>query len=92
MLSLIEAKHKEHAAPHYYLAFIGTEPGSPGNQARYFRHGFEVVGELVWPGGGPPIWPMGARLGNWRRVDRRALPEVTAMRCEAVIGGAWHRR
>jgi ribosomal protein S18 acetylase RimI-like enzyme len=92
MLSLMEAKHKQLAEPHYYLAFIGTDPGSQGkgygtalladmlrrcdtegvpayleassvrNQALYHRHGFEVVEELKWPGGGPPFWPM------WRQA------------------------
>ena len=34
------------------------EASSPGNQALYFRHGFTVIDELTWPGGGPPFWPM----------------------------------
>ena len=28
------------------------------NQSLYFRHGFEVVEECNWPGGGPPFWRM----------------------------------
>lgn len=88
MLSLMETKHKAHAEPHYYLAFIGTDPDARGqgrgtallhgmlqrcdsegvpayleatsvqNQALYHRHGFTVIEELHWPGGGPPFWPM----------------------------------
>jgi len=30
MLSLMEAKHKEHDEPHYYLAYIATHPDSQG--------------------------------------------------------------
>jgi GNAT superfamily N-acetyltransferase len=30
MLSLMDAKHKLHDEPHYYLAFAGTEPASQG--------------------------------------------------------------
>jgi hypothetical protein len=30
-------------------------------QALYHCHGFEVLEELNWPGGGPPSWPM------WRK-------------------------
>jgi ribosomal protein S18 acetylase RimI-like enzyme len=28
------------------------------NKALYHRHGFEVLDELNWPGGGPPFFPM----------------------------------
>jgi ribosomal protein S18 acetylase RimI-like enzyme len=85
MLNLMDRKHREHDEPHYYLAFIGTDPASQGkgygtavisrmlercddegvpaylesssirNQALYYRHGFEVVEDLNWPGGGPPF-------------------------------------
>ena len=88
MLSLMEAKHKEHAEPHYYLAYIATDPAKQGrgygtallrdmlgrcdaqgipayleatsmrNQALYHSHGFSIVEELNWPGGGPPFWRM----------------------------------
>jgi hypothetical protein len=34
------------------------EATSVKNQALYHRHGFEVVDELQWPGGGPPFWRM----------------------------------
>ena len=34
------------------------ESSSIRNQALYHRHGFEVLEELHWPGGGPPFWPM----------------------------------
>lgn len=91
MVNLMEAKHREHEEPHYYLAFVGVDPScqgqgygaalmrpmlercdeegiavyleatDPRNQALYFRHGFEAIEELSWPGGGPPFWPM------WRR-------------------------
>lgn len=83
MLNLMESKHKQLVEPHYYLAFVGTDPDhqgegrgtalmahmleradaegrpayleatSTGSQALYHRHGFEVLEELQWPGGGP---------------------------------------
>lgn len=34
------------------------EATSPRNQELYYRHGFEIIDELIWPGGGPPFWPM----------------------------------
>ena len=34
------------------------EASSVKNQALYHRHGFEPLGELHWPKGGPPWWPM----------------------------------
>jgi ribosomal protein S18 acetylase RimI-like enzyme len=34
------------------------EASSPRNQALYYRHGFKVIEELIWPGGGPPFWRM----------------------------------
>ena len=37
------------------------ESTSLRNQALYYRHGFEVIEEMSWPGGGPPFWPM------WRK-------------------------
>jgi ribosomal protein S18 acetylase RimI-like enzyme len=85
MLNLMERKHHEQVEPHYYLAFIGTDPASQGkgygtavlsqmlercdregipaylesssirNQALYYRHGFEVLEDLHWPGDGPPF-------------------------------------
>lgn len=88
MESLIESRHKKQSEPHYYLPYVGTDPGcrgkgygtellahmgercdaegvpayleatSPRNQALYARHGFTVIEELTWPGGGPPFWPM----------------------------------
>ncbi|HZP30716.1 MAG TPA: GNAT family N-acetyltransferase [Acidimicrobiia bacterium] len=88
MLGLMERLHEQHVEPHYYLAFVGTDPpaqgqglgsallahvlhrcdvdgvpayleaSSPANRSLYHRHGFEVVDELRWPGGGPPFWPM----------------------------------
>lgn len=88
MLNLMETKHKEHPEPHFYLAYLGTDPSSQGeglgtallksmldrcdsegtpayleatsmaNQALYYRHGFNVVEEVNWPGGGPPFWRM----------------------------------
>jgi GNAT superfamily N-acetyltransferase len=37
------------------------ESSTMRNQALYHRHGFEVLEELHWPGGGPPFWTM------WRK-------------------------
>jgi ribosomal protein S18 acetylase RimI-like enzyme len=37
------------------------------NQLLYHRHGFEVIDELRWPGGGPPFWPMWRKA---RELDR----------------------
>jgi GNAT superfamily N-acetyltransferase len=34
------------------------EASSPRNQALYYRHGFKVIEELIWPEGGPPFWRM----------------------------------
>jgi ribosomal protein S18 acetylase RimI-like enzyme len=34
------------------------EATSLRNQALYHRHGFKVLEELHWPGGGPAWWPM----------------------------------
>ena len=33
----------------------GWEVTIPRNQALYYRHGFKVIEELTWPGGGPPL-------------------------------------
>lgn len=40
------------------------ESTSVQNQALYHRHGFEVLDEHRWPGGGPPWW------GMWREPRR----------------------
>lgn len=37
------------------------ESSNPDNIGYYNRFGFEVTGEIIAPGGGPPLWPM------WRR-------------------------
>jgi len=37
------------------------ESSNPDNVPYYMRFGFEVTGEIIAPGGGPPLWPM------WRR-------------------------
>jgi hypothetical protein len=34
------------------------EATSAGNRDLYLRHGFEVIEEARWPGGGPPLWLM----------------------------------
>jgi ribosomal protein S18 acetylase RimI-like enzyme len=44
------------------------ESTSEGNLALYSRHGFEVIDELNWPGGGPPFWPM------WRNPNQPQAP------------------
>jgi ribosomal protein S18 acetylase RimI-like enzyme len=43
------------------------EATAPSNRALYLRHGFEVVGELEIPKGGPPIWPMWRKPAGGRR-------------------------
>lgn len=34
------------------------ENSNPKNEAYYLRFGFEVMGEIKLPDGGPPMWPM----------------------------------
>jgi RimJ/RimL family protein N-acetyltransferase len=34
------------------------ENSNPKNEAYYLRFGFEVIGEIKLPDGGPPTWPM----------------------------------
>nr|WP_225951976.1 GNAT family N-acetyltransferase [Mycobacterium sp. OAS707] len=34
------------------------ENSNPKNEAYYLRFGFEIMGEIKLPDGGPPMWPM----------------------------------
>jgi GNAT superfamily N-acetyltransferase len=34
------------------------ENSNPKNEAYYLRFGFEIMGEIKLPDGGPPLWPM----------------------------------
>jgi len=44
------------------------EATTTASRALYERHGFETIGELVCPGGGPSMWPM------WRLPPLRPEP------------------